>query len=60
MDPELRSESIRAESVADRFIQGASIGELARAFGLSLEQVEEAVRLAVVARSDARASRRAA
>lgn len=51
-DPELHSESVRAETVADRFIQGTSIGELARALGLSADQVEEAVRLAVVARAD--------
>ncbi len=60
MDAELRNKSVRAESVADRFMQGASISELARVFGLSMEQAEEAVRLAVSARADAWAGRRAA
>jgi hypothetical protein len=60
VDVEPRSEAVRAEWLAERFLQGASIGELARVFGLSTEQAEEAVRLAVATMADAWASSRAA
>lgn len=36
---------VRAEKLAESFLQGVSIEELARAYGLSIEEVEEAVRL---------------
>jgi len=52
MDPGFPSPSVRTEIVAERFMQGASIEELARMFGLSVEQVEEALRLAVTAQAD--------